>query len=157
MLVINIYHLKIQLMKGILFSLMLLFTVHALADTNPDAVLGVWKNGTGKGHIQIYKLHGKYYGKIIWLKDITDETGKPKVDRKNSDPAQRNKPLIGLVMMRDFKFEGNNEYANGRIYNPSDGNEYKGNLKLINPNTLSVRGYVGFSWIGKTDTWVRVK
>jgi uncharacterized protein (DUF2147 family) len=27
----------------------------------------------------------------------------------------------------------------------------------VNNNTLAVRGYVGFSWIGKTDTWTRVK
>ena len=143
-------------MKNVVFTLLLLVALPALAAIHPDAVLGIWKNGSGKGHIQIYKQSGKYYGKLIWLKDAQDETGKPKLDRKNEDPDKRTQPLIGLVMMRDFKFD-DTEWNNGHIYNPSDGKEYKGYLKMVNNNTLAVRGYVGFSWIGKTDTWTRVK
>ena len=127
-----------------------------MAIENPDAVIGVWKNSSGKGHVQIYKQEGKYYGKIIWLLNDKDEKGQPKVDRKNSDPAQRSKPLIGLVMMRDFEYK-NGEWANGYIYNPSDGNEYKAYLKMQDNSTLTVRGYVGFSWFGKTDIWTRVQ
>jgi uncharacterized protein (DUF2147 family) len=143
-------------MKSLLFTLLLLTTASVWATDNPDAVLGVWKNGSGKGHIQIYKHQNKYYGKILWLRDAKDVNGKPKVDRRNDDPAKRNQPLIGLVMMRDFKFE-DGEWTNGHIYNPSDGKEYKAYMKLQDSNTLAVRGYVGFSWIGKTDTWTRVR
>jgi uncharacterized protein (DUF2147 family) len=143
-------------MKSLLLTLLLITTATVWATDNPDAVLGVWKNGSGKGHIQIYKKANKYYGKILWLRDAKDVNGKPKVDRRNDDPAKRNQPLIGLVMMRDFKFE-DGEWTNGHIYNPSDGKEYKAYMKLQDDNTLSVRGYVGFSWIGKTDTWTRVR
>ncbi len=143
-------------MKSVLFTLLLLATVTAGAAVNPDAVLGVWKNSSGKGHIQIYKQGQKYYGKILWLRDAKDANGKPRVDRKNDDPAKRNQPLIGLVMMRDFTFE-DGEWTGGHIYNPSDGKEYKAYMKLQDHNTLAVRGYVGFSWIGKTDTWTRVR
>jgi uncharacterized protein (DUF2147 family) len=143
-------------MKSLLFTLLLLTTASVWATDNPDAVLGIWKNGSGKGHIQIYKHQNKYYGKILWLKDAKDVNGKPKVDRRNDNPAKRNQPLIGLVMMRDFKFE-DGEWTNGHIYNPSDGKEYKAYMKLQDSNTLAVRGYVGFSWIGKTDTWTRVR
>jgi uncharacterized protein (DUF2147 family) len=143
-------------MKSLLFTLLLMATATAWATDNPDAVLGVWKNGSGKGHIQIFKQGGKYYGKILWLRDAKDDNGKPKVDRRNEDPDRRNKPLIGLVMMRDFKYK-DGEWTGGHIYNPSDGKEYKAYMKLEDSNTLSVRGYVGFSWIGKTDTWTRVR
>ena len=135
---------------------MLLATSTLCASGNPaDAVVGVWKNGSGKGHIQIYKLGDKYFGKIIWLRDGKDEKGNLKLDRKNTIAAKRSQPIIGLVMMKDFIY-ADGEWNGGRIYNPSDGKEYKAYLKMKDHNTLSVRGYVGFSWIGKTDTWIRV-
>jgi uncharacterized protein (DUF2147 family) len=124
---------------------------------NPaDAIVGIWQNGAGKGHIQIYKQSGKYFGKIVWLKDANDQNGKPKVDHKNDDPNKRSRPLIGLVMLRDFEYK-NGEWRNGRIYNPSDGREYKAYIKSEDNKTLSIRGYMGISLIGKTDTWTRVK
>lgn len=144
-------------MKNIFLFLFLLVALPLLAASpSPDAVLGTWKNGSGKGHIQVYKQGDKYYGKIMWLRDATGDDGKPKVDRRNPDPAKQSKPLIGLVMMRDFKYN-DGEWTDGYIYNPSDGKEYKAYMKMQNNNTLSVRGYVGISWIGKTDTWTRVK
>jgi len=135
-----------------------LFTFTSLNSIDSaDAIIGVWANGTGKGHIQIYKLSNRYFGKIVWLKDAVDPTtGKAKVDRKNTDPAKQNKPLIGLVMLKDFKYH-DGEWQDGRIYNPSDGKEYKAYMKLKDNRTLTVRGYVGFSLLGKTDTWTRVK
>ena len=108
-------------MKTVLL-LAVFFISTSFSVLNPDAIVGVWKNGTGKGHIQIFKQQGKYYGKIIWLKDNKDAEGKPKVDKKNTDPKKRNRPIIGLVMLRDFHYE-DGEWADGRIYNPSDGKE----------------------------------
>ena len=144
-------------MKNVFFAFFLLVALPLFAAAPaPDAVLGVWKNGSGKGQIQVYKQGDRYYGKIISLRNATGEDGKPKVDHRNPDPAKRDKPLIGLVMMRDFKYK-DGEWTDGYIYNPSDGKEYKAYMKMKNNNTLSVRGFVGISWIGKTDTWTRVK
>lgn len=124
--------------------------------STPDDIIGVWKNGSGKGHIEIFKNGNKYYGKITWLTKSTDENGNPKVDRKNTDESLRNRPLIGLTMLKDFAYN-DGEYAGGRIYNPSDGKEYRAYLKLEDPNNLIVRGFVGISLFGKTDNWKRVK
>ena len=139
----------------------ILFAVLAIATSfkNPvhsDAIIGVWENGSGKGHIQIFKQDEKYYGRIVWLRDGKDENGNPKVDRKNEDPAKRNRPLVGLVMMRDFEYE-DDKWTNGHIYNPSDGKEYKAYIKSEDGKTLAVRGYIGISLLGKTDVWKRVK
>jgi uncharacterized protein (DUF2147 family) len=141
-------------MKFILFLSALFF----LSFTPPgaDAIVGVWKNSSGKGHIQIYKQDKKYYGKIIWLKDALDAEGNPKTDKKNSDPEKRNASLLGMVMLRDFSYN-NGEWDGGRIYNPSDGKEYKGRMKLKDTKTLTVRGYMGISLLGKSDTWSRIK
>jgi uncharacterized protein (DUF2147 family) len=143
-------------MKKILCFLLITFTtIHAFAD-GPDDILGVWSNGTEKGHIQIYKQNGKYYGKLIWLKQPNDEKGLPKVDKNNPNPAVRTKPLLGLIMLTDFKYE-DEEWADGKIYNPNDGKEYKAYMKLKDFHTLHVRGYIGFSWIGKTETFHRIR
>ena len=124
--------------------------------STPDDIVGIWKNGSGKGHIQIFKNGNKYYGKITWLTKSTDENGNPKVDRKNANESLRDRPLIGLTMLKDFVYD-DGAYSGGRIYNPSDGKEYKAYLKLDDPNNLTVRGYVGISLFGKTDNWIRVK
>jgi uncharacterized protein (DUF2147 family) len=144
-------------MKKFFLFLITIFTALWLhASINPDDIVGVWKDGQGKGQVQIYKHNGKYYGKIIWLKNPKDVNGKPKVDRKNPDMTLRNKPVMGLVMLKDFKYD-DEEWSGGRIYNPSDGKEYKAYMKLKDRNTLAVRGYIGISLLGKTDTWIRVR
>jgi len=144
-------------MKNVLlFGLLIAFSLVAFAAFSPDDIVGVWKDGKGKGHVQIYKQNGKYYGKIVWLQKPKDETGKPKLDKNNPNTTLRNKPLLGLTMLKNFQYD-DGEWSGGQIYNPSDGKEYKAYMKLKDKNTLSVRGYVGISLLGKTDTWIRVK
>jgi uncharacterized protein (DUF2147 family) len=146
-------------MKKRIFLLAALFCIlTAFTSFHPDDILGVWKNGTGKGHIQIYKQGTKYYGKIIWLKDGVDPKGQIKKDQKNPDPALRNRPIVGLTMLKNFYYDDDDsEWTDGRIYNPSDGKEYKAYIKMADRNTLTVRGYVGISLFGKSDTWTRVR
>ena len=49
-----------------LFSLFITLTAFAPADDS-EAVVGTWLNGTKKGHVQIYKQGGTYFGKLVWL------------------------------------------------------------------------------------------
>ena len=125
-------------------------TVHA------DDILGIWLGANGKGEIQIYKENGKYFGKLIWLREPNDEKGNPKTDDKNPDEALRSKPLIGAVLLRNFVFN-DGEWTGGRIYDPQNGKDYKCYLRLKDPKTLNVRGYIGISLLGRTETWTRMK
>jgi len=125
---------------------------------NADAIVGFWKTGDGKAVVEIYKQSSKYYGKIVWLAEPKDPaTGQPKVDKKNEDANLRNRPLIGLVNLRDFEFIKSKLWENGKIYDPKSGEDYSCNIKMIDNNTLEVRGYVGISAFGRTDTWKRQK
>lgn len=125
---------------------------------NPDAVVGTWLNGTKRGHVQIYKQGDKYFGKLVWLTEPNDPvTKKPKVDSKNPDAKLQSRPLMNMNIMTNFEFDGDNVWDEGKIYNPEDGKTYSCKMTLKNPNTLDVRGYVGISLIGKTQTWTRVK
>ncbi|AQG78730.1 DUF2147 domain-containing protein [Spirosoma montaniterrae] len=149
-------------MKKYRFVLPLLLLVVSLFSfapkDNPDAVVGTWLNGTKKGHVQIYKQGGTYFGKLVWVSEPNDPaTGKPKTDSRNADERKRSRPLLNLPLMYNFKYDGGNVWADGKIYNPEDGKEYNCKMTLKDPNTLDVRGYVGISLLGKTQTWTRVK
>lgn len=123
---------------------------------NPNDIVGTWLNATGKGQIQIYKQGEKYYGKLVWLKEPNDEHGNPKLDIKNPDKALRSNPVVGIVIVRDLVYK-NNEWGNGRVYDPQNGKEYKCFITLKNHHTLNIRGYIGISMMGRTETWTRVQ
>ena len=141
-------------MKTALTFIGILLFPFLFAATNPDDIVGIWQNASGKGKIQIYKEGDKYFGKIIWLKEPNGPQGNPKLDGNNPDLKQRTKPLIGALILRNFKYD-NGEWNGGRIYDPQNGKDYKCYLKLKDPHTLSLRGYIGFSLLGRTEVWTR--
>jgi uncharacterized protein (DUF2147 family) len=117
--------------------------------SEPDAILGEWMNAEKDASFLIYKKNGKYFGKITW------GTGGDTKDSKNPDPALRKRDLVGLTILNNFVYTGENVWENGRIYDPKDGKTYDCKMTLKDKNTIDVRGYVGFSQFGRTETWTR--
>jgi len=145
-----------MLHRKLFFTLFLvLFTLTTFAQ-NKDAVVGKWLSATGEGQIEIYKKSDKYFGKLAWIKDPNDEKGKPKVDAKNPNTGLRTKPILGLEILKDFIFEGG-KWTDGTIYDPQTGKTYSCNLTLKENGQLNIRGYIGISLIGRSETWKRVK
>lgn len=146
-------------MKNIVKCFLLFLSIPLLSFNTPlnaDAIVGFWKTGDSKAIVEIYKQGDKYFGKIVWLAEPNDpETGKPKVDKKNEDEKLRTRPILGLVNLRDFKFIKNKLWEEGKIYDPKSGEDYSCTIRLIDDNTIEVRGYVGISLFGRTDTWKR--
>jgi uncharacterized protein (DUF2147 family) len=106
--------------------------------------------------VRIYKNGEKFQGKIVWLKEPNDpETGKPKVDKNHPEEANRNRPILGLVNIWGFTNTGKNLWEDGNIYDPKNGNTYSCEIKMINSKVLEVRGYIGVSLLGRTDTWTK--
>ena len=136
--------------------LLFVFSLTAAAQKNADAILGSWANHSGEDHILIYKKGNKYFGKLEWLKFPNDETGKPKTDKNNPDPALRSRPDQGLEMLKDFVYDGDNVYEDGTIYDPKNGKTYSCKMTLEG-NTLRIRGYIGISLFGRTEIMTRVK
>ena len=54
----------------------------------------------------------------------------------------------------DFVFD-EDEWEDGRIYDPVSGKDYACYMKLLDHKTLKVRGYIGISLIGETSIWLR--
>lgn len=150
-------------MKSTRVVLLLLSMVVALvsftAGDDPDAVVGTWlSGGPRKGQIQIYKQGGTFFGKLTHLAEPNDPvTGKPKTDIKNPDVSKRTRPLLNLPLMYNFKYDGGNVWSDGKIYDPESGKEYNCKMTLKNSSTLEVRGYLGISLLGRTQTWTRIK
>lgn len=133
-----------------------LFSVQLQAQADKDAVLGTWLNGEKQAKIRIYQCGDKYCGKIVWLGSPT-ENGKPRTDINNPDEQLRDQPIVGLRLLRDFTHQGGKVWEDGEVYDPRNGKTYSCKLTLVNPDKLDVRGYIGFSFIGKTDTWTRAE
>lgn len=124
--------------------------------TAEDQVIGTWLTTDQEGQIEIFKIGSKFYGKIVWGKDMYEADGKtPKKDTKNEDPAKRNRPLKGLIILSGFVYT-NGGYEDGTIYDPNNGKTYNCKMKLSG-DKLDIRGYIGLSLFGRTETWTRVK
>ena len=146
-------------MKYLLLLLVSVTSVISAAFATPtpsDDVVGIWLNATGKGKIQVYKENGKYYGKIVWLREPLNEKGQPKLDTNNPNNSLKSKPILGAIILRDFEFK-DGEWTNGKIYDPESGKDYKCYMRFKDANTLNVRGYIGISIIGRTEVWTRTK
>lgn len=118
-------------------------------------VIGIWLTpGENAAKIEIYKVGEKFYGKIVWMKN-PNINGKPKLDINNPNSSKRITPRLGLEIMKGFTFNGSDEWKGGNIYDPESGKTYSGYMYLKDRNTLKLRGYVGFSFLGRTETWTR--
>lgn len=141
--------------KAILIVLMIVFSYGAWAQ-KADMILGSWANANGQDHILIYKRGDKFFGKLDWIKSPNDENGKPKTDKNNPDPALRSRPDLGLELLKDFTFDGDNVYSGGTVYDPKNGKTY--NCKMtLEGDKLTIRGFIGISLFGRSVTWTRVK
>lgn len=141
--------------KTVLILLLAFFSCSAWAQ-KADAILGTWTNANGQDHILIYKRGDKFFGKLDWIKFPNDENGKPKTDKNNPDPVLRSRLDLGLELLKDFTFDGDNIYSGGTIYDPKNGKTYSCKMTL-DGNTLIIRGYIGISLFGRSVTWTRVK
>jgi uncharacterized protein (DUF2147 family) len=122
--------------------------------TMANAILGEWLTGEKTSKILIYKCGDEFCGKISWLKE-PERDGKPRVDEKNPEERLRTQPLMGLVILRGFTFDGEDTWEGGKIYDPKSGNDYSAKMTLADSTTLNLRGYILIPLLGRTETWTR--
>lgn len=123
-----------------------------------DDLLGIWLTGSGKGKVEIFKRGEQFHGKIVWLKEPTNAANnKPKTDLKNPDKSMHTRPILGIHNLWGFVYKGDNTWDGGHIYDPNNGKVYKCVITLKDKNNIDVRGYIGITLIGRTDSWTRSK
>jgi len=153
---------KIRSLLIVLMGLVIYpFAQISAQEVKADDILGIWLNEDKDAHVEIYKDGDKYFGKIIWLKNpIREETGKPKLDKENEDESLRTRPVMGMLLLNDFEFDGDDEWEDGTVYDPKNGKTYKCYMEFDdedNMDKLKVRGFIGFSLLGRTTYWTKVK
>ncbi|HVI45163.1 MAG TPA: DUF2147 domain-containing protein [Chitinophaga sp.] len=139
-------------MKKIFFALLLLYS--SICAHAQQQILGKWYSQDKKGITEIYAEKGKYYGKVVWLKEPNDKNGHPLTDSENPDKSKRSEPLINLVILKDFNYR-DNQWKEGTVYDPTEGKRYKCMMWLKDNNTLMLRGYWGI--FHQTETWTRAQ
>lgn len=135
-------------------TLMMVFT-SVLIFAQSDPIIGKWQNPSGEGRIEIYKKGEKYFGKLYWLKEPNDAQGNIKKDFKNPDKSLQSRQVQGLEILTNFSKDGN-VYQDGKIYDPKTGKTYSCKMTLQGTDKLDIRGYVGVSLFGRTESWKRV-
>jgi uncharacterized protein (DUF2147 family) len=125
------------------------------AGENPSPA-GLWKTVDDKTHktrglIRLFEKDGVIYGKI-------EASFDPKEAAEVCDKCggeRKNKPIVGLLVLRDMKKRGA-EYIGGDILDPESGWIYKCKMTLEDGGQrLIVRGFLGLSLLGRSQTWFR--
>src|SRR5688500_10408837 len=98
------------------FILLILFFAPSITGPEPaftlakaDDVIGIYWSPKKDGKIEIYKRNNKYYGKTI-------SGDNPRLDIHNPDPTLRKRNVIGLEFLKDFEFDGDDEWEDGTVY-----------------------------------------
>lgn len=134
----------------------LLTTIIATVENQEDRILGVWYTEGNKAKVEIYKEQNKYFGKIIWSQEV--ESGEiDGFDKNNPKESLRKRKIVGLNILSGFKYDGDDVWEDGKIYDPENGKTYSCKMTLEDPSTLNVRGFIGFSLIGRTTVWKKVE
>jgi uncharacterized protein (DUF2147 family) len=113
-------------------------------------IFGEWWSEQKDGRIRFYKHRdGTVRGNLAWSKH-------PRPDVENDNPKLRSRSIIGIVLMWQLRYE-DGEYEDGYVYNPEDGNVYRVDIKVLSPDKLKVRGYMGISLFGQSQVWTRYR
>lgn len=146
-------------MMTIVCKAILVLSLMASAALAAPVAVGTWKTiddetGAVKSLVEISEADGQLTGKIVKLFRKPEEDQDPKCDKCSGD--KKDKPLIGLQILWGLKADGNGKWSGGEIMDPKKGKTYSCKMELIEDGKkLKVRGFLGFSLLGRTQTWER--
>jgi uncharacterized protein (DUF2147 family) len=107
--------------------------------------------GKPGGQVETYLVHGELFGKVT----------KSRPERPPNEPCDKcpgelkGKPVLGMVIIRAFRPEGD-RWVGGTVLDPKNGKVYKGKIWSVGQDKLHMRGFVGISLLGRTQTWTRL-
>ena len=120
--------------------------------------VGLWKtidDSTGKprGLVRLTQVNGAYQGRIEKFFPKPGEDQNPRCDK--CDGARHGQPILGMTILWGLTQQGE-EYQGGEILDPESGKVYRVKVKIEDEGQkLLVRGFIGFSLLGRTQVWLR--
>ncbi len=131
-------------------------TVHAADAPTP---VGTWTTiddatGKPKSIVEIDEHDGELTGKVLQV--LQSDQG-PNPICKACDGERKDRPIEGMTILWGVKQDGDS-WSGGKILDPKNGKVYGCKLHPIEGGRkLEVRGFIGISLIGRTQTWIRVE
>jgi uncharacterized protein (DUF2147 family) len=136
-----------------LAGLLFLFA-STLAWADKTDIEGRWLTQKGDGWIRIQIVGDSLEGSVAGSPDPKQREER-EFDDRNPDPNLRTRRLEGLTIMTGFEYEGDGHWSGGTVYDPNSGKTYKSTVKQLDANTLKIRGFIGISLFGRSETWTR--
>lgn len=145
-------------MKSYMSFLVTLFAVHmALAQ---NTFVGQWKTIDDetqkvKSIVELYEVNGNLHGKILKVFYQPNEPQHTNCEKCPGD--KKDKPIVGMEFLTGLKKDSETKWSGGDIMDPKNGKVYSCKIELIeNGQKLKVRGFIGFSLLGRTQIWERM-
>jgi uncharacterized protein (DUF2147 family) len=118
-------------------------------------LVGVWESEAKNLQIEMFENDGEFFGRMIYFKCSTDEIMRTKKDIENPDKHLTARNLLGLMLVTDLAYQGDNIWDEGKIYDPNSGHTFEARIQLTGPQTATVRGYWKYRWIGRSMVFHR--
>jgi uncharacterized protein (DUF2147 family) len=138
----------------------LLASATAAIAQGTDTPVGTWQTiddstGQPKALVQITQDNsGELSGKVIKGLGPNDN---PQRRCTECTDARKDQLILGMTIINDMK-KADGGWDGGSILDPENGKVYKCKMHVEdNGQKLVVRGYIGISLLGRSQTWVRVQ
>jgi len=104
--------------------------------------------------VEIREENGEFIGTVRGL--LVPATAEDSVCTK-CQGERRGQRIVGMEILRHMRPDGD-EWSGGEILDPENGKTYRAKMRLTDGGRkLVVRGYIGFSLFGRSQTWVRAQ
>ncbi len=122
-----------------------------------NSLVGLWKtidDATGKPR-SLIRISDRNSELIATVEKGLLPSDSPNDVCEQCTGERKDKPLIGMMIMDGMKAKGD-IYEGGHILDPDNGKVYKCKIKLDSTGKqLEVRGFIGISLFGRSQTWMR--
>lgn len=124
-------------------------------------IIGRWKTiddktGKEKSIVEIKEVDGQYVGHVVQLFRPPTEEQNPLCDKCKGE--LKDKPILGIQVLSQLKKTSESKWSEGDILDPNNGKVYSCKMELIDGGKkLEVRGFIGISLLGRTQTWIRAE